>query len=84
MARWVVLAFGAIVLCGIFAGAPEVPLPVPAGETIYVPGDEPTIQAAITESSSGDTIIVADGIYEEYDIDLQGKSIYLKSAGGPY
>jgi len=87
MARWVVLAFVVVIICGIFARAPEVPLPVPAGEIINVPEDYETIQAAITAANNGDTIIVTDGTYHEHDIDLQGKSIHLKSLksdGGPY
>ena len=35
------------------------------GNIIHVPGDYPTIQAAITAASNGDTIIVAAGLYTE-------------------
>ena len=34
-------------------------------DVIYVPTDYPTIQAAIEAASSGDTIIVGDGVYSE-------------------
>jgi hypothetical protein len=50
-------------------------------DTIYVPGDYSTIQAAIDASSSGDTIIVSNGTYGE-NIKFQGKNVTLKSANG--
>ena len=37
-----------------------------SGNTIYVPNDYPTIQAAIDAASSGDTIFVFSGIYYEH------------------
>ena len=39
--------------------------PVLAAITIHVPGDYPTIQAAIDAASDGDTIVVAAGLYTE-------------------
>ena len=39
--------------------------PVLAARTIRVPGEYPTIQAAINAASDGDTIIVAAGLYKE-------------------
>jgi len=44
------------------------------------------IQAAINDANNGDTIIVSDGIYNgdgNRDIDFNGKTITLKSEGGP-
>jgi len=35
------------------------------GATLRVPGDFPTIQAAIDQAASGDVILIAPGIYEE-------------------
>jgi hypothetical protein len=54
--------------------------------TIHVPTDYLTIQVAIDASNSGDTIIVADGVYtEDGNIItlLEGKDIVIKSENGP-
>lgn len=48
---------------------------------IYVPDDYPSIQAAIIVADHGDTIIVRDGIYNEWII--IDKSIVLRSENGP-
>jgi len=46
---------------------------------IHVPGDQPTIQAAIEAAALGDTIVVSPGRYNE-KIDFLGKAITLRSA----
>ena len=54
--------------------------------TIQVPGDFPTIQAAIDAAGNRDVIEVASGTYSgtgNWDLDLQGKAITLRSANGP-
>ena len=51
-------------------------------KTIYVPIDEPTIQAAINFASNGDTVLVAPGTYYE-NINFMGKAITVTSSGGP-
>ncbi len=60
---------------------------VPAfGATRYVPADYSTIQAAINAASSGDVILVADGVYTgsgNNNIDFKGKGITLQSENGP-
>lgn len=64
-------------------------LPAPADTIIVRPdgtGDYPTIQAAINAAASGDTVLVADGIYTgdgNRDIDFLGKAITVRSQNGP-
>jgi hypothetical protein len=53
---------------------------------IHVPADQPTIQQGIDISISGDTVLVADGVYSgngNHDITFGGKAIVVKSANGP-
>jgi parallel beta-helix repeat protein len=55
-------------------------------EERLVPGEYPTIQAAIDDADDGDTVIVADGIYTgdgNRDIDFKGKAITVRSENGP-
>ncbi|MGB2807729.1 MAG: right-handed parallel beta-helix repeat-containing protein [Sedimentisphaerales bacterium] len=61
-----------------------------AEQTIYVDDDGPAdfnnIQAAIDDSSDGDTIIVADGTYTgagNREISFLGKAITVRSENGP-
>ena len=57
---------------------------IPAfGNTIHVPGDHATIQAAINASSDGDLILVEPGTYSE-NIRYYGKKITVKSEQGPW
>jgi hypothetical protein len=46
-----------------------------------VPGDHPTIQAAIDAASAGETIAVAPGIYPE-NLNFNGKNVTLQSTAG--
>lgn len=63
------------------------PVEQPSGAaTIRVPGDWPTIQAAIDTAQNGDTVLVGDGIYSgdgNHNLDLLGKPIVLTSENGP-
>jgi hypothetical protein len=53
----------------------------PISTTIYVPADRPTIQAGIDAARTGDTILVAPGIYIE-NINFLGKEIKVYSSYG--
>jgi hypothetical protein len=52
-----------------------------AQNTIGVPADRTTIQAAIDASQNGDTVLVSPGTYAE-NINFEGKAINLTSLGG--
>jgi predicted outer membrane repeat protein len=53
---------------------------------IHVPGDQPTIQAGINATSTGDTVLVADGSYSgagNVNLDFAGRLIVVMSESGP-
>lgn len=52
-----------------------------AQNTLRVPADQPTIQAAINAAADGDTILVSPGTYYE-NLDFVGKAITLTSSAG--
>ncbi|KKM02889.1 hypothetical protein LCGC14_1779920, partial [marine sediment metagenome] len=67
---------------GLCYGFATTPVPVP----LHVPGEYPTIQAAINAATTDNTVVVADGTYTgdgNRDIDFKGKIITVKSANGP-
>ncbi|MCD4653235.1 right-handed parallel beta-helix repeat-containing protein, partial [bacterium] len=52
---------------------------------IYVPADQPTIQAAVDVAVAGDTIIIADGTYTgsgNVNVDPGGKDLIIRSENG--
>jgi hypothetical protein len=56
-----------------------------SGAIIRVPGDEPTIQAAVLATSVFDTVLVGSGTYYEHDIAIPGPehdAITIASASG--
>ncbi len=53
---------------------------------IHVPGDAPTIQAALEVARDGDTILVADGVYRgdgNRDLSVPDLSVVITSVNGP-
>ena len=53
-------------------------VPAAQADTINVPADYPTIQAAINAANTGDEVVVASGTYNE-TINMMGKAITLRS-----
>lgn len=51
-------------------------------DVIHVPGDQPTIQAALDTAQGGDTVLVSPGVYFER-IEFPARSISLESVAGP-
>ena len=70
----ILFALVLVVSLGLVMAAPV----LADGTIIHVPGDYPTIQAAINASSDGDTIMVAAGLYKENVV--INKSLTLKGA----
>jgi len=61
-------------------------LQIARADTIYVPADYTTIQAAVNAASSGDTILVADDTYSgsgNTNIQFGGKQLVVASENGP-
>ena len=68
-------------LCAILLAFGFSSIAVSAQNTINVPANQPTIQAAIHAATDGDTIVVAPGTYFE-NINFEGKAITVASSGG--
>ncbi|HSK81339.1 MAG TPA: right-handed parallel beta-helix repeat-containing protein [Thermoanaerobaculia bacterium] len=70
-------------MSGLAAVAVWTVLALPAGAaTINVPGEQPTIQAAINAAVAGDVVVVAPGTYQE-NVNFGGKAITVRSSSGP-
>jgi hypothetical protein len=69
-------AGGVLLTLGLWSAVPV------QAATFDVPGNFPTIQAAINASANGDTVVVEPGTYLE-NIDFKGKLITVRSAQGP-
>jgi len=55
---------------------------VDSSETVWiVPGEAPTIGAALDSAAVGDTVLVVCGTYREYDLDIK-PGIFLRSVSG--
>ena len=57
-----------------------------AQQTLTVPDDYPTIQAAIDACVDGDKVVISDGVYTgdgNRDLSLGGKAITIHSENGP-
>ncbi|MDG2055583.1 MAG: right-handed parallel beta-helix repeat-containing protein [Phycisphaerales bacterium] len=51
-----------------------------AGDTIHVPLDHTSIQGAIDASVDGDLILIAEGTYNEFNVDLSGRAVTIRGA----
>ncbi len=71
-------------LIGALVNFPNLPPMNSIAQTIRVPADYPTIQAAINAASfvTNDTILVSPGIYHE-SVNFNGKAIQLIALNGP-
>lgn len=54
-----------------------------AQRTLLVPGQYPTISAAVQAAQMNDTVLVSPGLYVE-TVSVQNKAITVKSTGGPF
>ena len=60
-----------------------IPAATAFGDTIHVPGEQPTIQAAIDVAVGGDEVLIHDGTYRETDTISIDKPITIQSVNGP-
>jgi len=74
---WIVVLAGSLVCSASGSARASTPMAV-----IHVPGDQPTIQAAIDVAVNGDVVAVDPGTYVE-NLNLEGKAIKVASAAGP-
>ena len=51
--------------------------------TIHVPDDQPTIQAGLDAALTGDTVVVACGVYNESEIEIHRSVVLMSESGEP-
>jgi len=72
----------ALLLVGSLTGVPSIAPPVHAATVLTVPGNYPTIQAAVDAAQAGDTVLVSPGTYTER-VSVDAKAITIQSVAGP-
>ena len=80
-------AVARVLIAGLVAGAAGLAgnAAPAAAVTVRVPQDQPTLQAGINATSSGDTVLVSAGTYAgpgNHDLDFGGRNIVFRSVAG--
>ncbi len=68
-----------------FAMAASLTATAAFADVIHVPGDQPSLAAAVKVAADGDEIVLADGVWSDgnFGLTLRGKALTLRSANGP-
>jgi len=76
--RWLIGLLGTGLAAAFLS---PIDMPALAATTLTVPGEFPTIQAALNAASPGDTVSVSPGTYSE-NINFNGQDVTVASTGG--